>query len=228
MIQRKKARRKRAIGISFSYFFLSSASHERERLERYKKNIDAFVIQENERLKKCAEKAEKKDFSSNEHESSYFDFLGDEKAQINDYKDLAYELLIIGLFRSVENAYVRIITERFPELPELKKELRRNLIGKKVEKELRRIGIDIYKVACFKTMNELRLINNDIKHNGGRVEKELAEKFGFRGWKKGKRFNFKKLENAYSRIVPKTEKFLRAFVKKIEKNTAGKKDKIIP
>jgi hypothetical protein len=85
-----------------------------------------------------------------------------------------------------------------------------------LEKELKRRGIKIRNLPHISSFDELRCINNDIKH-GGVVGKELAK---YPGWKLGD--NLSNIDTAYERIAPDCRSFIfeliRAMLDKNEEN----------
>jgi len=86
-----------------------------------------------------------------------------------------------------------------------------------LEKELKRRGIKIRDLPHFSAFDELRCINNDIKH-GGVVGKELAK---YPGWRLGD--NLSNIDTAYERIAPDCRSFIfeliRAMLDKNGENT---------
>lgn len=71
-----------------------------------------------------------------------------------------------------------------------------------LEKKFKKRGIKIRDLPHFLSFDELRCINNDIKH-GGVVGKELAK---YPGWKLGD--NLSNIDIAYGRIAPGCRSFI--------------------
>lgn len=89
-----------------------------------------------------------------------------------------------------------------------------------LDKELKRRGIKIRDLPHFSSYDELRCINNDIKH-GGVVGKELAK---YPGWKLGD--DLSNIDTAYERIAPGCRSFIFELIqamldKKEENNVDG-------
>lgn len=85
-----------------------------------------------------------------------------------------------------------------------------------LEKKLRKRGIKIRELAHFKSYDELRCINNDIKH-GGVVGSELAK---YPGWALGE--DLLSIDSAYERLAPECRSFVGELIQAMcDKKTEG-------
>jgi len=66
-------------------------------------------------------------------------------------------------------------------------------------------GIDLASVPHHRAVDELRLLNNAIKHNDERVDEKLAQRYP-RRWRKGKKLSG--LDKAYDRLRPKVPAYI--------------------
>lgn len=124
---------------------------------------------------------------------------------------LAYQLAVVALYMKMELRIKRACRIAYREIkPEQLYKLHY------LEKELQRRRIKIRDLPHFSSFDELRCINNDIKH-GGVVGKELAK---YPGWKLGD--NLSNIDAAYERIAPDCRSFIfeliRAMLDKNEEN----------
>lgn len=126
--------------------------------------------------------------------------LEEEHSFLKESLSLAHELSIVALYKKIEISTKRAVTTAFPEVSA------HSLFKiKDMKNALARKGIDIEKLPNFKAFDELRCINNDVKHSG-QVGSELA----VYGWKHGK--NLSDLDDAYKRLAPLASKYVSELV----------------
>ncbi|RZG78569.1 hypothetical protein EXE10_17640 [Acinetobacter sp. WCHAc060033] len=103
--------------------------------------------------------------------SMIMDQLGDQADNIRDISSIGEELAIIGLYKTLE-----ITIKKCARLSGLfsDKEISGMFNFKKLESNFEKKGIIIKNIENFKEFNELRLINNSLKHSG-KVDMELHE-----------------------------------------------------
>lgn len=77
---------------------------------------------------------------------------------------------------------------------------------KELKKSLKDKNIDLEAIVNFHAMNELRCLNNSIKHSN-MVNNELAE---YEGWEENERL--KNLTSAYIRLSPLCNKYLQTLI----------------
>ncbi len=172
----------------------------------YLKEIRSVIEIDQSSLKKDIkvqiEETKLEKFESEHDYHSYIDSLNDELLQSFKLKSISKKLIIIGLYMIVEK-YTKIIVKW------LYAELDKNKLNEKIKKlhrwkfleaELNRKKIDLSNVEEYSTINELRCLNNDIKHSGY-VSKDLLN---FSTWKGdiGKEIDTEKidLDNFYNSI----------------------------
>jgi hypothetical protein len=117
---------------------LSSIEAERQMIRRLAKDADQETLE---------------DLSSDDH------FLGEAEKVVG-------QLLLVGLYRVVENLTKQILRHRFPE-GKVNKCYKVDQLKKVFADEL---GSDLTKVAKFKEIDELRDLNNKVKHGGKLAE----------------------------------------------------------
>lgn len=127
------------------------------------------------------------------------DWLVDEVAELEDLALLSEEFAIVGLWRCVE-----LYRKRAMRIALSKDAARRAFKHEEFQKDLLQLQIDETKISCARSMNELRCLNNGIKHER-RVDDELAE---FPKWKKKKGKKLVGLERHYRRLHHLTKRYL--------------------
>lgn len=139
-------------------------------------------------------------FECESHMEAYRSYLDDDFYQLGEAKKLGQALAITGLYRQVETQVKRALRPTFPDMGR-----------KKIEKILRGIPqpeIDSSKLASFDAVNELRMLNNLIKHADSRIDKELATAYPI--WVENAELH--DLDKTYDRLKPLIEKFIHAFI----------------
>lgn len=97
------------------------------------------------------------------------DWLVDDFVQLEDFSRLSTEFAIVGLWRCVE------LYRRRAMLFALGDHAAKAVFKhKQFIKKLASLGIDEAQIRCSLSVNELRCLNNSIKHTG-RVDSELAQ-----------------------------------------------------
>ncbi len=119
--------------------------------------------------------------------------VDDRKQDLEDVEELAFELAIIALYKHIETKTKRAALVAFPDLSQ---ESVMRMRAPKLEETLREGGVSIREIEHFEDFNELRLINNSLKHSGV-VSDELAK---HAGWEAGQRLS--NLASTYKRVAP--------------------------
>lgn len=133
---------------------------------------------------------------------SYQDHLSEQSIATEAARDLGGQLSIVALYKKVEGKTAKIVKKRLPSSS-----------GKNLSyfKQLcEALPFDIKAVNSFAAFNELRLLNNSIKH-GGQVSQELAS--GFPNWTAGA--EIESVGDAYSRLLPGVKAYVFDFVTKV-------------
>jgi hypothetical protein len=127
------------------------------------------------------------------------EFLADELSTLDSISRLAGQLAIVALYRVVEISTGRMLGHAFgPQFA--RKASRLDTLSALLKDKL---GIDIESVPHYRAVNELRLLNNSIKH-AGHVTKSLADQFG--RWKEGDELTA--LDDAYERLRGKVPAYI--------------------
>jgi len=129
------------------------------------------------------------------------DWLVDDVAQLEEFAWLYSEFAIIGLWRCIELYVARA-----------KKHIRRH------KQSAMRAALDIIKdekkkICCAQSVDELRCLNNAIKHRR-RVQGELAE---LPRWKNKEGDKLGDLERHYLRLQPLAKRYLEDLTKRLKK-----------
>ncbi len=127
------------------------------------------------------------------------DRLADDLAQLDDFAMIASEFAIIGLWRSVELYRGRAILATLDE-----KGAGIAFKNKKFVEHLTNLGIAEDTLSYAGSVNELRCLNNAIKHTR-RVTGELSK---FASWRKKKGEDLGNLSSHYRRLKPLTAEYL--------------------
>lgn len=142
------------------------------------------------------------EFECPEHREHFEGALSDEAWQLDQIKYLGDSLAIVGLYRLVETELTKAILANHPSMGETKRAAviagETNLVKPK-------------KLLGYQAANELRLINNSVKHEDSKVTRQLAR--GYRSWKLGERME--KLDIHYDRLKPEVLIYVREFVSAI-------------
>jgi soluble cytochrome b562 len=134
--------------------------------------------------------------------NDYRDYLEERIMYLYATKVLGDELSIIALYKKIEIHTNRIIKRKFPTRDAKK------LSDIKYLKD--KLQLDIKTVEGYSSLNELRLINNSIKHEG-KVSAELAKQFP--SWKEGAKLS--DLDLSYKRLLPGVNQYVKDLVEKL-------------
>ena len=175
---------------------------DHEDIDEFLDHLNASV---NRRIKKLED--EYKNLTVDQFEDlrdidAYRDHLGEIITSSYDAKTLGDELSIVALYKKVESKTGRIVKRLIPAASH------KNLSYFKQLCEV--LPFDIKMVNGFASFNELRLLNNSIKH-GEVVSQELADNFP--SWVVGA--ELKGLDSAFARILPGVEAYVSDFVEKV-------------
>lgn len=113
---------------------------------------------------------------------------------------LGYELSIVALYRRVETHLNKVLRNTFPKSAGLASS----------SDQLKAKHPFIATLPNLAAFDELRLLNNDVKHGDGLVSKRLAMRFPGSGWVEGA--PLEGLDTHLQRLQPKVESFIQEFV----------------
>ena len=152
------------------------------------------------------------EFKSSGDFEEYSDFLKDEFYILDQIKEISNQFVIIGLYRIVELETVKQLKRLYSgnDLKNLFK------FGNMIKKLKNDYSIDVKKLTNYKAIDELRLLNNAIKHKN-KVTKQLSV---YPDWNVGDSLN--NLDAAYKRLSGQIALYLSDLTKELianEKNT---------
>jgi len=134
------------------------------------------------------------------------EFLADDLYELDLVSGLTDQLSIVALYRVVELYISKILVRRFG-VSAVRKAYRIDTL----EAFLKSKGVDLKAISHFKSIDELRLLNNAVKHSGV-VSAELAKHYP--RWKKGNKLEH--LDKAYERLHPKVSKYILRFAEAVK------------
>jgi hypothetical protein len=175
-------------------------------------NIDGFVALASEAGKSREERLERLAAQIRRH-APHDDRLIDDFAQFDDFAALSAEFAIIGLWRCVElyrktatfiasgkRTGFRTFQYEYP----------------KFQRELSRLRISEQRIRCARSVNELRCLNNAIKHSR-RVDDKLAKIPRWRG-KRGRELG--NLEGHYTRLRSAADRYVSDLAGRLSRRIA--------
>jgi len=178
-----------------------------EVLDEFRLHLSSSLAESRKALQNTYESLNVEQFECEQDLESYQDILSDDFWQLDEVHNLGESLAIVGLYRLVESHLRGIVKVTFPLLGEKKKA--KLIRGESSE-------IDCRSLAGFKAIDELRLINNSIKHNDSKANDELATAYPV--WVKEK--HMENLGAHYDRLKPDVIAYMKAFVTEAYAKTA--------
>lgn len=169
-------------------------------LDEFHSLIHSAATQSEKRLNEQYECLNAASFEDESEMEAYQAFLEDDFHQLGEAKKLGHALAITGLYRQVETHIKRVLKSTFPDMGKGK-------IGKILRGEPQS-EIDGSKLVGFDAVDELRMLNNLIKHANSTVDTDLAKKNP--AWVEKDQLHG--LDNAYERLKPLVKQYMRAFV----------------
>jgi hypothetical protein len=142
-----------------------------------------------------------------EYKESVLVGLQNEHYCLEESVELSLRLAIVALYIKMELRIKAICRLAFPEL-----NVAALYIVHDLKKKLEQQGVNIKDLASYASFDEVRCINNAIKH-GGSVRGKLAK---YSGWTLGE--ELKDIGDAYSRLAPGCASFISELVDAIMRN----------
>jgi hypothetical protein len=127
------------------------------------------------------------------------DWLVDDFAQLDDFAALSTEFAIIGLWRCIE-----LYRKRAIRMASGERAAARAFRHKEFQRDLSRLRITETRLRSARSVDELRCLNNAIKHER-RVDDELA---AFLRWRRKGGRELGKLEGHYARLRSAAERYV--------------------
>jgi hypothetical protein len=161
--------------------------------------LDHLNASFNRRIKRLEE--EERNLTTEQFEDprdieGYRHHLGDLAASVFAAKALGDELSIIALYKKVEAHTGRVVKKKVPTAATVNLSHFKRLCSA--------LPFDIQTLDGFAGFNELRLLNNSIKHEEGKVTAELAKAFPL--WTQGAELS--ELDKAFQRLLPEVKKYV--------------------
>ncbi|WP_111685607.1 hypothetical protein [Winogradskyella tangerina] len=120
------------------------------------------------------------------------------------------EMKIIYAFKNLEINIKKLIRHYYKELPNSKPKWH------EIERFLKRQNIPLNKIQGFKEVDELRLVNNSLKHSDESVDQSIMN---IQEFKNGSIQNSESLDKFYERIEEFPALFFTSLMERIEKET---------
>lgn len=192
----------------FPKIFESLSRIEIDYIDKLLEQIENQNHSDSNKLKKSLDKAKPEKFLSDNDYNSYVDSLIDDFDILKEVNLLSSQLAIVALYRIVEIRTKSILKRHLKNSRDIKAVFRIENLIKLLKKEF---GIELNKVKGFSKIDELRCLNNSIKHQGV-VSAELSN---FNGWKLNEKIgdttdNY----NSFAKVVPS---YLFSLCEQIEK-----------
>ncbi|GFM72051.1 hypothetical protein PSCICL_30430 [Pseudomonas cichorii] len=179
-----------------------------EVLDEFRDHFNRSISQQEKSIKESFKAVSVSGFESRDDYESYVSSLHDDFWQSDEVRNLGEELSIVGLHRLVEIKIGKVLRGTFPNLTDKK---RQDLIAGKSG------VIDCPNLVGYAAANELRLINNCVKHNDSIVDEKLAT--AFPSWTKGE--PLKNLGTHYSHLKEGVTEYIKAFVTEAHAKTTA-------
>lgn len=184
--------------------FSESKKNSDKRLDH--EEIDEFLRYLNESIDHQREKLEEQ--FANTTNGEYADHLENLYASLSATKSLGDELSIIALYKKVESHMIRLVKNK-GQSSDAKKLSHFNDFCE----ALRSLNINIEDVDGYTGFNELRLLNNAIKHNEGKVSTKLANEFSRWRGKEGEELS--ELDKTFRRLLPEVKRYVSDLAEKL-------------
>jgi len=180
----------------FPKIFESLSKIEIDYIDKFLKQIKNQNHTDSNKLKESFDKATPSKFISDNDFNSYVDSLTDEFDILREVNLLSSQLAVIALYRIVEIRTKSILKRHLNNSKDINSAFQFKNLLSLLKKEF---GINLKNVKYYSQINELRCLNNSIKHQGT-VSNELAK---FKGWKLGDKIgDTLKNYNSFSKVVP--------------------------
>jgi hypothetical protein len=172
---------------------------ETEAIDEFKYHFESSLNKSEKKLTEEYESVSVDQFENPNDMESYKGMLEDQFYMQEEVRKLANELSISALYKQIELHTKRVVRRHFPFIPNNK--------FSSVDSLNKALPFDLSSVEQYDAFNELRLINNSIKHQGC-VQKTLSNYFP--NWTEGE--EFKELNFAYDRLYPEVKKYISSLV----------------
>lgn len=194
---------------SFSWYFqMELERFDMTQIDEFRFHVARSIEQSSRPLSKREDETKEEDFEDRHDYEANLSHLNDQQVELGRIENLADELSIIALNKKAETATNGIIDWYLPDLP--KKD--RHNIG--TLKDI--LPFDAKQIDEYAARDELRLLNNAIKHEDGVVSGPLSNAYPDWG---DKGAPLEEVRKAYERLAPRVQKFIQAFAAKCREHS---------
>lgn len=169
-------------------------------LDQFHEILQTAVSQSQRKTQEIYDGLNPNSFECESHMEAYQSYLEDDFYQLGEVQKLAHALALSALYRQIETQTKRVLRVTFPAMGKGKIDL---IVSGKPQSE-----IDVSTLVGFAAVEELRLLNNIIKHADNKVNDKLAAVNPI--WEKNS--ELKDLDKTYERLKPLVRDFMRAFI----------------
>lgn len=170
---------------------------EIEKIEHFREQVGKHNLADSKYYEQEYENISRSNFLSDFDYHSYLDTFDDRFYDLSEINKLAEQLVIVALYRLVELKTKSILHVFIKDTNKVYKSYRWDKLEKTIKNDF---GFDLSNVSFFENIDELRLLNNSIKHKGT-VIKDLEK---YNGWTEGD--EIKDLHhkiNKFGKVIPK-------------------------
>lgn len=182
---------------------------DNEVIDRLLNSIDNYTDQQTKKISNEYQEIQLKPPHEETDKEFHLGMLDDENFFLDEVKKLSYELAIIALYKKLEITTKRVVKAAYSDISEKKLSKLSNI--ENLEKYLEDKGINIKSFKCYNAINEVRLLNNTIKHSGI-VGGQLA---AYSGWNEGDSLENYDIKTAYLRLAPLCFRYIEELIDNI-------------
>jgi len=192
-------------GLSYARLIESLARMEIEKVELFIENSKAQFQKKNIEIDQAFSSISRSQFLSDFDFNSYVDTFADEAYMLKEVLNLSEQLAVVALYRIVEIRTTTALSMFGNKAKQKKRIFKSNEITNVLKSDF---GIKMSLLKHYNVIDELRLINNTIKHSG-EVSKQLYKY----GWNQNDKLEISstKLEN----FINKIPEYIYDFVDKL-------------
>lgn len=170
-----------------------------ETLDQFRDHLEASLKSREKSLEKDYTSISPDDFDDPNDFEGYKMHIEDQAYFAGEVRKLSHELCIVALYKQIEIHTKKVAKRNFPKLND------KQLFNISSMKSA--LPFNLETLPNFAAFDELRLLNNAIKHEG-LVSEELAKSFP--SWIIGE--EIKNLDVCYERLTPLVQNYVKAFV----------------
>lgn len=186
------------IALPYPDVYISLSRIRIDVLEHLLLSVSTQLLTERQELENKIKRTKSNDFDNEMTYQWYIDDLSDTFHTLKDIEKEAEKLSIIGLYRIVESNTISIFKRLYGNDKKRLKKLHK--FDEQKKHLVRDFHVDLEKILNYEKINELRLLNNAIKHNNSIVTQELAK---YDGWKENEEMSdYLNLFNEFSSAIP--------------------------